>query len=71
MKTHRQIYEAYINGDTLDDAELLDGVKAFKGAAAALVKLGPTFSLAFKEATNVYWSLEGFALARGIIKKRA
>ena len=60
----RLIYEKYINGDSLTDAEVSYGAAFYGDLADGLILCGPTFRLAFKEAAQVYDALEGFQKAR-------
>lgn len=67
MKT--KIYDKYINGDSLTDGEVLEGMHSFKRAANALVGLGGAFKLACDECNRVYVNLHSFAVHRGIYKR--
>ena len=58
------IYKAYVDGDSLTDAQVNAGVVIFKDLADRLVYCGPVFYTAFKEANHVYMALEGFQKAR-------
>ncbi len=67
MKTKpdpKVIYEKYINGDSLTDEEVKFGAKYYRDLADRLIKCGPTFVLAFKEANRIYMQMENFDQAR-------
>lgn len=59
-----RILRKYRDGDKLTDNEVLHGIIVFRKAANALVALGPVFSLAFREANNLYMSLSDIAVVR-------
>lgn len=59
-----KIYEKYLNGESLTNVEVNFGAAYFRDLADKLVKCGPAFSLAFKEANVVYMRLEDFQDAR-------
>lgn len=58
------VYKKYLNGDSLTDLEISEGMKAFRSAEGSLFLLGDAFSLARKECTKVYLALDGFKRAR-------
>lgn len=62
----RQIHEKLQNGDPLANVEVLEGAAFFKDLADRLLKCGPVFHLAAKEANRCYLNLDGFAQARGL-----
>jgi hypothetical protein len=62
----KKVYDKYVAGDNLTNAEVLEGIASFKAASEALAGLGNTFKLASNEAHRVYWSLRLFGIARGI-----
>ena len=59
-----KIYNKYINGDTMTNAEIDYGLTYFKDVADSLSCMGPVFRLAFVEANRVAMGLEGFKTAR-------
>lgn len=61
---HTDIYNKFINGDALSDAELNVGINHFTKLADALVTCGPVFKLAANEAIRVSQRLLDFRNAR-------
>ncbi|RWZ87274.1 MAG: hypothetical protein EO766_12175 [Hydrotalea sp. AMD] len=64
----RQLYEDFIHGNSIEDNDLLEGIRFFKKLANDLCKCGPVFKLAFKETNSVYIRLHEFAVARNLKK---
>ena len=60
----RIIYEKYVNGDSLTDAEVSEGVEFYRDLDEKLSLCGPVFHLAAVEACRVYIGLKGFQTAR-------
>jgi hypothetical protein len=59
-----KIYEKYIQGESLSDAEISFGVDYYSDLANKLFKCGPAFSIAFVEANRIYMRLEDMQIAR-------
>ena len=53
-------------GDPLTDTELRVAHDAYRVAAAALLPLGPTFALAFREANRIANELDGYIRHRAL-----
>ena len=70
MSNHitQRVYDNYKSGDPITDKDLLIALAEFQLAAALLIKFGPAFSLARKEADYMAQRLEEFATARKLIK---
>lgn len=64
MKTPKQIYEDYKNGNPISDAELKQGMDFFLDLSQKLIQCGPVFSLAESEAWRIYMGLKSFQNAR-------
>ena len=60
----RNIYEKFINGDSLTDIEVNEGVKFFKKLSDDLYLLGPIFRLSAHEAARAYDRLKSYQDAR-------
>lgn len=62
----KTIYEKYLNGDKLSNEEVIYGAEFYRVLADTLIKCGPVFRLACKEACSVYIGLDGYKSARKI-----
>lgn len=62
----KDIYDKYVNGDKLSDAELLLGFNHFTDLGKKLALSGPVFLLAAREANRISSSLEDIINARNI-----
>lgn len=60
----RVIYEKLLNGDSLSDEELEEGIDTFRTLAAKLSSVGPVFALAANEANRAFLQLYGYWSAR-------
>ena len=49
----RKVYECYLSGDHLTDAQIEQGIKHFQQLNDLSVEAGPAFSLAAREACRV------------------
>jgi hypothetical protein len=58
------IYEKVNSGDNLSDWEIALGMFHFEAMAALLSQSGPTFKLAWQEATRVFYKLQDFQTER-------
>lgn len=61
------VYQSYVEGTTITDSDLLEAIEFFYELSNQLVKCGPVFKLAFKEANYTYLALEDYARARRIL----
>ena len=64
MKTHAEIYQAYLDGNTLTTAEVNAGLEHFSTLANYAAQSGPAFSLMKREALRVAQYLESVQTAR-------
>ena len=62
----RDIYEKYVNGDSLTDDEVLEGEKHFKILSDLLYQSGEAFAITAKEANRTYLGLQGYRVSRGL-----
>lgn len=60
----KTIYEKYVSGEPLTLNEVDYGIDFYKELANRLMHCGPTFRLAFKEANQVYLTLQSYKDAR-------
>lgn len=63
----KESYEKFLKGDPISDDALIELNQDMKSAADVLIKLGPRFSIAFKEANNVYMTTSEFIRAKGLM----
>lgn len=59
-----KVYDKYIKGDNLSDAEIAAGIEHFRMLSTLALQAGPVFKLASNEANRVAIALEGFQQAR-------
>lgn len=59
-----EIYEKFVNGDSLTDEELKVGSIFFHDLWVQLQQAGPVFKLAANEAGRVYYQFDSFIIAR-------
>jgi hypothetical protein len=59
-----KIYEKWVDGDSLSNAELKYGIEFYEELSRKLSACGPAFRLAFKEANQVYLGLCDYQDAR-------
>lgn len=59
-----EIYEKFVNGDSLTDEELKVGSIFFHDMWVQLKQAGPVFKLAANEAGSVYFQFDSFIRAR-------
>lgn len=59
-----EIYEKYVNGDSLSDEELKVGSIFFHDLWVQLKQAGPVFKIAANEAGRVYCQFDSFIRAR-------
>lgn len=66
IMSHMQqdIYNKFINGDSLHDHEIDAAVEFHKNLSNSLGKIGPTFELAWKESNRMYMAMKAFQEAR-------
>lgn len=64
MQQAEQIYNKYLNGDSLTDDELVVGIKHFTELEALCRRAGPVFRLPAYEAYRVHAALSAFQRAR-------
>jgi hypothetical protein len=62
----KSVYTKKCEGGRISDADVMQGIVFFKELADNLVKCGPVFRLAFKEANDTYNTLHTIAVARNI-----
>ena len=60
----KKIYQKYLDGDSLTNAEIDYGVEFFTDLADKLIQCGERFALAFHEARRMQTNFEGFQQAR-------
>lgn len=60
----KTIYSRYYNAEPINDQEVVEGAKYFKELADLLIKAGPEFKIAFKEAVQLSIRLEDMGNAR-------
>lgn len=63
------IYEKFVKGDRLTDAECEYGAIYFRRVACDLIGCGPIFKLAANEAQRVWVALQSFSEARAEKKR--
>jgi len=66
MRPTRDLYDAYCNGDSLQDTDVIEGEKHFRRLSALFFESGPAFKIAAKESYHVYLGYRGFREARGL-----
>lgn len=64
MNKQHRIYEKVLDGDTLTDDEVRDGIAFHRNLCDDLHSLGPIFALAAKESRRVYAVLLSYEAAR-------
>jgi hypothetical protein len=64
VKKNRELYDAYCDGDNLQDADVIEGEKHFRRLSALLFESGPAFVIMAKESYRVYLGYRGFREAR-------
>jgi hypothetical protein len=64
MTNIKEIYDKYLDGETITDQELNDGLNHFGIVEQYLRELGPRFHFPWKEANRVKMDLHAFKKAR-------
>lgn len=60
----KSVYRRYYDAEPITDQEVIEGAKHFKQLADLLIKSGPEFRIAFKEAVQLSIRLEDMGKAR-------
>ncbi len=63
----KQIYNHYQDGILIPNKDLITGIIFYKDLSDNLIKCGPVFSLAFREANQVYLTLRSYADSRKLL----
>lgn len=61
------VYQKFLNGDSLSNQEILDGIEFFEDLTDKLDSLGERFRLQANECLRVTQALKHYKLARGLI----